>query len=676
MAQPRKKTPVSTKPTSAAAPALPERFTALPAFFSNITLQSACILVFALLLYANTLTNGFALDDGIVITDNMFTKEGFKGIPGLLSKDTFFGFFKVEGKDQLVSGGRYRPLTPVLFAMVYQFFQNAPWVYHLLTILLFGATCVMLFRTLVLLLAPRGNEYANLFAFVTAMLFAAHPIHTEVVANVKGCDEIATLLGSLGALYAAVKFSDTGGKAMWAVLAGVIFFLACLSKENAATFVVIVPLALWWFRTGSINGQRSTVEPAVRWGGVVAIGLAFVLFFALRSAVLGMRFGSAPMELMNNPYLKIVGNNWVPFSFMEKMAAISYTFYKYVQLLLVPHPLTHDYYPKQIDVTSFSNPLALVGILSHIGLFLYAVLGRQQRDTVRFGILFYLITLSIVSNVVFPIGTHMGERFAFMPSVGFCMILATGLLALTKKGTQLTTGLAALGVICALYGIKTVTRNPVWESNDRLFLTDVEVSGNSAKIRNACGGTLFDRAGRETDETKKQALYREAIGHLNKAIEMYPNYSDSYVTRAGAQFFLKMYDGAVADYRAAIRIAPEKPDYKTYLAVALRDGGKYYGEQKNDLSTAMRYLTESWQVASNDPETARLLGVANGIQGKGAEAVNWFAKAVELAPDNASYIFDLGTAYYNAGQPAKGIELRDKALKMKPDLLEERKKGQ
>ncbi len=641
-------------------------FDQLPAFVSKTGLHSVLIFAFACLLYANTLFHQFTLDDGIVITDNMFTQKGFSGIPGLLSKDTFFGFFKVEGKEQLVSGGRYRPLTPVLFAMLYQLVGKHPLPYHLLTILLYAATCVMLHRTLLLLLGPRGNGYAALFAFLAALLFTGHPIHTEVAANVKGSDEIVTLLCSLGALYAAVKASDTRKK-LWALGAGVLFFLACLSKENAATFVVLVPLALWWFRTGRGAEQK------VQWSGAWAIAGAFAVFFVLRGSILGWRFGAAPMELMNNPYLKIVGNQWVPFTFLEKMASIFYTLWKYIQLLLVPHPLTHDYYPRQIDVMSFSNPIALFSVVLHIGLFLYAVLGREKRDPVRFGILFYLIALSIVSNIVFPIGTHMGERFAFMPSVGFCMIAASGLIYLSQQGRRLPVMWGVLGVILFLYSLKTITRNPTWHDNDLLFITDVENSPNSAKIRNACGGSLYDKAGRSSDDKEKQALYRQVVVHTTKAIELYPNYSDAYVTRAGAQYFLKQFDGAVADYREAVRLAPDKPEYRKNLAFALRENGKSYGEQKGDLANALRFLNESWQISGDDPETARLLGVVHGVQGKNQEAVQWFSKAVELAPDNASYMYDLGTAYYNAGDVAKGTALHAEALRRNPKLLEERK---
>ena len=674
MAQARKHSlDKKTKPLASKTPAaavLQAAYESVPAFFRNVRLQGALIFALAFALYANTLTHGFVLDDGIVITDNMFTKQGIKGIPGLLSKDTFFGFFKVEGKDQLVSGGRYRPLTPVLFAVVYQIVGDKPFLFHLLTVLLFATTCFVLYHTLRLMFSVRGETYATLLAFTAAVLFAAHPIHTEVVANVKGCDEIVTLLFSLGALFATFKAWDTQ-KTSWGIGAGLLFFLACLSKENAVTFLAVAPLALWFFRT-----------PAGEGAGLGKIGLktlplvaAFVVFFAIRSSVLGWKFGGAPMELMNNPYLKIVGDHWVSYNFSEKLAAICATLTKYVSLLVVPHPLTHDYYPRVIDAMSFGNPMALIGLVGYLAMAVYAVSGISKRDPIRFGILYYLLTLSVVSNLVFPIGTHMGERFAFMPSVGFCIIAAECLLRLSQQGRKLGLPMAICGAVLLLYAGKTLSRNPVWESNERLFLTDVETSGNSAKIRNACGGTLFDKAGKEKDENLKNRYYREAIGHLTKGLELYPNYSDAFVTRGGAYFYTKQYDASIADYRQAVRLAPDKPEIKTYLAVALRDGGKYQGEQKNDLATALRYLQESWSLSDKDSETARLLGVANGVGGNNAEAIRWFSEALKLSPDNPSILFDLGTSYLNAGNPTKAAELRKRALEINPKFMEERAKA-
>lgn len=640
-------------------------------FFKNTLLQSGLIFAFAFLLYANTLSHGFVLDDSIVITDNMFTKDGAKGIPGILSKDTFFGYFKVEGKAELVMGGRYRPLTLVLFAFVYQLFGESGLVFHLLTVLLFAATCVVLYRTLLLLFGARfGEDYSAMLALLAAALFAAHPIHVEVVANIKGCDEIVTLLGSLGALYFSLKYFDSQ-RIAWGLAAAVSFFLACLSKENAVTFLAVIPLALWFFRSN--HALPSDGESGSVWKTVLPLLAAFVVFFVLRGTILHwpqLVGGKAPMELMNNPFLKIEGDKWVPFTFSEKLATVLFSLWKYVQLLFVPHPLTHDYYPKQIPMMTFGSPGALLGLVVYGFLAVYALSGIRRRDPVRFGILYFLLTISIVSNIVFPVGTMMGDRFVFMPSVGFCIALAALLLHFWGNKSQVLLG--ATGAVVLLFSLKTMTRNPAWVSNETLFFTDAAVSTNSAKIHNACGGVLFDRAVKEKNTVKQTEMCQEALMHLDKAIKIYPNYKDAYMSRGGCNYILRYYEASVADYRRAMQLADGDPKIKNALAMVLRDGGKYYGEQRGDLYQALTYLTESWQYNTKDPETARLLGVANGVQGKHPDAVMWFEKAVELAPDNATFLFDLGLAYRASGNLAKSEEMMRKAVEINPKIMEER----
>lgn len=639
---------------------MPQVQWSVPDFFHNVRLQSLLLFGFAFLLYAGTLTHGFVQDDAIVITDNMFTTKGTEGIPGILTKDTFFGFFKVEGKETLVSGGRYRPLTLVLFACLYQFAGNNPFPFHLLTVLLFAGTCVVLYRTLLLLLKgwEAGREQAPLIAWMAALLFAAHPIHTEVVANIKGCDEIVTLLGSLGALWLTLRAYDTG-KMMWGILAAAVFFLACLSKENAATFVVVIPLALWFFRPATPGQSIRTSVPV--WAG-------FLVFFIIRGSILQWKFGAAPMELMNNPFLKIEGSQWVAFSSGEKLATIMYTLGRYIQLLVFPYPLTHDYYPRTIGIMTFAKPMALLSLAGYGFLLWYALKGITQRDPVRFGILFFLLTISIVSNLVFPVGTNMGERFAFMPSAGFCLAVAT----LLSRLSNWKTAVGIAGAAALVFSVMTLLRNPVWASNEKLFFTDVKTSVNSAKINNACGGVLFEKAQKEKDPAEQKKMFEQAFNYASQAIKIYPNYKDALLTRAGCQFYLKNFDGAVADYRLAAQIASGDPKPQSYLALALREGGKYFGEQKGDLAKAMQFLSESWQINPKDAETARLLGVANGVQRKNAEALEWFKKAVELAPENASYLFDLGTAYYIMGDAVNGEAYRKQAIAINPDIVKEK----
>jgi Tfp pilus assembly protein PilF len=292
--------------------------------------------------------------------------------------------------------------------------------------------------------------------------------------------------------------------------------------------------------------------------------------------------------------------------------------------------------------------------------------------------LYYLLTLSIVSNLVFPVGTHMGERFAFMPSVGYTLLLATALTGLmrTKNGWNqgaLTLTLALTGMIAAAYAFKTFSRVPAWETNEKLFFTDVQTSVNSAKIRNACGGVLFDKARVETDEAKRKAYCSEALPHLDKAIDIYKDYADSYITRGGCHLLLGNYEQSIADYRFALQKQTQNEKLRQSLAVALREAGKFYGEKRGDLAKAQQYLQEAWQQDPKDVETARLLGVAFGVAQNHQEAVKWFSKAVDLDPANAGNVFDLGTAYAMAGNQAKAQELYTRAQQLDPQILQ--KKG-
>jgi tetratricopeptide (TPR) repeat protein len=284
--------------------------------------------------------------------------------------------------------------------------------------------------------------------------------------------------------------------------------------------------------------------------------------------------------------------------------------------------------------------------------------------------LLYLLPLGIVSNLVFPIGTNMGERFAFMPSVGFCLLAGLFFSYLFAKKGQLALGVFGAAVL--LFSLKTIMRNPAWESNEKLFFTDAAVSVNSAKLQNACGGVLFDKATKEKDAEKQQELSQKALPYLNQAIKIYPNYKDAFISRAGAHYVLRQYPEAIADYRRAVELAQDDPKLKKYLAMALRDGGRYYGEQKNDLANALKSFEESWALNPNDPETARLLGVVNGVQGKHKEAIEWFVKAVEIAPKEASYLWDLGMAYSASGDNVKGEQFRQQAIALDPSVVEKR----
>ena len=629
------------------------------------------LFLLSILLYANTFNHDFAQDDAIVITENMFTTQGVKGISGLFTKDTFFGFFKVEGKAKLVSGGRYRPLTPAMFALEYQLFGPNPKAMHIINALWYGLTVVVLYWLLLALFQARikWDKTFKLTAIywiplLATFIFAVHPLHTEAIANIKGRDEIMTLLGSLTALLLLVKYREQKNFLLL-VAAAIVFFLGLLAKENAITFLGVAPLALYYFTKDSLPSIGKVVLP---------LFIAAVAFLAIRGAVLGWDFGTPSGELMNNPFLKIENNQWVQLTFSEKLPTITYTLGKYVQLLIAPYPLTHDYYPRHIDLESWGNVKVILSLLLYLVMIVLAAKGLKKRSIPSFAIWFYLLTLSIVSNIVFPVGTNMSERFLFMPSVGFALLLAYLVYRYLPKWKMRSGLLVAVGLV---FMFITWKRNPVWENNYTLFQADVHTSFNSAKIRNAMAGELSVQWSKLSKEQQQQqmGLLNEALEHINEAIRIHPTYKQAYLIKGNILNNLSRYEESIQAYLDARKIDPGYEEAYDNMMITYRDAGKYYGEQKGDIKTALRYLEQAYAALPEDYQTIRLLGVAHGISGNAPKAIEFFTKNTQLSPENAYAWFDLATAYFQNQQIELGQQILAKAKAIDPNIEQKVREG-
>ncbi len=637
-----------------------------PAWSSNTRLMKWALFAFSFLLYANTLLHDYTLDDAIVIYDNMFVQDGLKGIPGILSKDTFYGFFKEEGKANLVAGGRYRPLTLVLFALEHQLFGKSPFVGHLVNGLLYGLTVMVFYLLLLQLFRPaQGQARAYFIAFAASLLFAAHPIHTEVAANIKGADEMVALLGSLAALFFSLR-AYRENKPLLNVLAGIAFFLGLMSKENAITFLAVAPLAYYFF-------TKASAGQIVRQSLPLAVAAA--LFLIIRYSVMGWGIGEPVREMMNNPFIKLVGNQYVDFTPGERLATVLFTLGKYVQLLFLPLVLTHDYYPRQVGVMDFGDGGVLLSLLVYLAMLGYAVFRLPKKDPLSFAILYYLATLSIVSNLLFPIGTHMAERLMFMPSAGFCLALAIlGCRWAARQAGEgqplafrhFTVVLAVLAAVTLAFSARTIVRNMAWKDNYTLFTTDIANSPNSAKLRNAVGGELITQSVKPENEARRPAMLREAIGHLEQALAIHPNYKNAYLLLGNAHNYLQEYEKSIDAYNKALAIDPNYADARRNLGITYRDAGRYYGESKNDLSLALTYLTKAYELLPKDYDVLRLLGVAHGINQNPALAVEFFTLASQQAPDNAEAWWNLHLAHSQLGNTGLAEEYRRKAAQLDP----------
>jgi len=127
--------------------------------------------------------------------------------------------------------------------------SDKPFIGHLLNIFWYALTGIVLYLLLLKMLNPEKDPdklQAWFIVLAASLLFITHPIHTEAVSNIKGRDEIMTLLGALAALYFSFR-AYYEQKNIWLILSGLVFFLGLLAKENAITFLAVAPLAFYFF---------------------------------------------------------------------------------------------------------------------------------------------------------------------------------------------------------------------------------------------------------------------------------------------------------------------------------------------------------------------------------------------------------------------------------------------
>ena len=494
------------------------------------------IFALALLLYANTFGHHWALDDAIVYTSNRFVKQGVDGIPDIMTQDTFAGFLENQST---LSGGRYRPLSVVTFAVEYEMWKSNPKLSHIINVALYGLTGLLLYLLIVRLL----GEERRTMAFFTTLLFIAHPLHTEVVANVKSRDEIMCFLFLIAAGHCLITYLEESGA--WRLVAATASFgLALLSKESAITFLAIYPVALFTFCGQSVRRSAQIILP------FAVLALVYVI---LRGEFAGELGDRGTTSLMTDPLIHATSG--------ERYATIFMSLGKYIKLLLLPHPLVYDYSYNQIPLVTWKAASAWIPLLIHVGLAAIVVYGVRKRCSITFVILFYLATISIYCNLVFPIGAILAERFLYLPSLAFCAVLGTLLAGATRPALPRGLGVVALGLILFAYSAKTISRNRAWKDNWTLVNTDIKNAMNSARAHYSLGEQAMRRfkAGGE----QETALLDMAEGEFRAALDINP-------------------DGMVHNWLGDVLIKKgRREEAKVQFEAAAKLQGNYYGVHVN-----------------------------------------------------------------------------------------------
>ena len=635
------------------------------------------IIILVLLSYGNTLTLDYTLDDRLVIFENDYTLKGTDGIKDVLTKDSFSGYF--GHTKNLVAGGRYRPLAQISFILEYELFgseikdkvgfnrdpkneelfvsTNLPFISHLVNLLLYLLLSILVYQTLLIILKKWDHEKWYLsIPFLATILFALHPIHTEAVANIKGRDEIMSMLGAFIALFASVKYV-THRKWYFLILSFLGMLFGLFSKENAITFLAILPLSIYF-----LNDKKRSSD---YWITLIPLVISSIIFLIVRSKVLGAFMAEeVNPNILNNPFVFAT-----PF---EKFATVILTWGIYLKLMIFPHPLTHDYYPHQIELTNFSNPIVLILLLLLIVIVFYAVKWFRKKSIISFAVLFFIITFSITSNLLFSVGTFMNERFLFVSLLGFTIFIAFGIQFVIQKFSKITKVLPIILIfpILTFYIGKTFARNFTWKDDVTLFTTDVLVSSNSIKCNVSAGGSYL----KLYKEDKKEKYLKESKKYLDKALKLDPTSVNAQLL-FGEYYFLKAdYKTSFEIYQNIVNNDPSNTLAATNVEIVLT---KWKGNQLEEIGDMIlkgqfqNAFIAVDQILIENPQNPDAISLKGKIFGQGLQKMDtarfYFNKALAINPNHIVSLENMGVSYAIEGKLELALQYLTRAQKLNPN---------
>lgn len=618
---------------------------------------SPVLLAFAL--YITALNHGYVLDDNLVITPNKHIAKGAAGIPDLLTTNYGNGF-------QSFNDGLYRPLSLVTFALEKQLIGLHPFSAHLINALLYALVIFLLLLWLRALF-PADSSWP----LWIALLFASHPIHTEVVANLKSRDELLAMLFFCGAAWQFSLWMESN-KTKSLLFSALWYALALFSKESAVALLLVFPL-MFWFKKHDFKAS---------WLALGSVILPVLLFLMSRQQVLSNMgpVDSGVSSLLQNTLIEQGG-------MAERLATAATIQGLYLQKLFFPIFLSHDYSYNAIPMKSLGDLGALLWLAVNLALIALGTIGVFKKRWWGFGILFYYVSVAVVANVFVLIGAMAAERFLFAPSLGWAIAVVSGIALL--KITEQRKSMVILAITAA-FTLLTAMRIPDWKSNYALFTADVDRVPESARAHYNAGTEMCNEALRKGRD--KEALLEAGRMHLKQAYAIWPDYQDAYNNLGTSYMNTNELEAAYQVFDAFIKRYPDYMKARFNMGVTCYSLKRYaecethferflISEPGNAEALFMLIDAEGFEnkfdeaiahcnaLIALEPGNSRgyqKLGMAYAITGKLDLSLAALQKAVELGPRNADNHFSLGSVLEGTGQPEQAMGAYRQALSLNP----------
>ncbi|XP_046394018.1 protein O-mannosyl-transferase Tmtc3 [Ischnura elegans] len=653
---------------------------------------STVVFLTCVICYYNSCYCGFAFDDISAIKDNRDLR------PHTPLKNLFLNDFWGTPMQKEQSHKSYRPLCVLTFRWNYYLHQLEPMGYHLVNMLLHGVVCLMYFRMCSMFLP-------EISSFIAAMLFAVHPIHTEAVTGVVGRAETLSSVFFLAALIFYTKAAKKRKETSWRYLAFSMISVATamFCKEQGITITgVCVVYELFVAQKLRLGDIQHFIRSAI--GGKVWAPSWWTPDVAKRLGVLGTT--TLALLLLR---VHIMGARLPVFTRFDNPASVapsptrqltySYLVGVNLWLLLFPCDLCCDWTMGTVPlVETFLDPRNLATIATALSLLVLCCVAlcsgnRRQATVIVMSLAFMVLPFLPASNLFFPVGFVVAERVLYMPSMGWCMLVAYGWNLLAEKRFRKVAWLG-ISLLLIVHGSKTYLRNLDWESEYTIFMSGLKVNQRNAKLFNNVGHAL-----------EKEGRFPEALEYFQKAVRVQEDDIGAHINVGRTFNHLKLYKEAEEAYLKAksllpkvkpgesyqARIAPnhlhvflnlanliarnetrlEEADLLYRQAISMRADYTQAYINRGDILLKLNRTKEAQEVYeralfydSNNPDIYYNLGVVFLEQGKASQALAYLDKALEFDPEHEQALFNSAILLQELGRVELRKVARERLLKL------------
>lgn len=540
------------RPDSGSAPAVePLQITQGHSWTDRPRLVAAIVIALASAVYVNCLPNQFAYDDQTIIGRNprIESPANFREI-----WLTDWWYVPPEQSEERHRDRLYRPLVIQSFALNYALSGTGTWSYHLADIALHATCCVI-----IVALTRRLFGDSTVAAW-TGILFAVLPVHSESVAYLVGRADVTGALFCVLGMYCLsreLSAQRRARRAAWKLGALACVPLGLFCKEQAVCLPALL-LATECYLRATRRGLTDRTAPTGLARFALRRALTFYLWTLLAiGAYLALRYTALQGHLvrdvipspLDNPLSRAtaVERFWTPFKLLAQ----------YVLVSVWPANLCSDYSYNAFPLPKSPADLkTLCGIMLCAGGVWACIRSYQRRKIILFIGAFFLSSYALISNAVLIIGTIVGERLFYLPSLAVCwlVVLLLGELAtrLRRSGALAGLGRRFLPMLAwcaiAVFATRTVMRTFDWRDGKRLFAVDIQTHPNSARLQLFRAKVLVD----------EEELDR-ALEHLKKSLEIFPQYADAHALSGYIQAVTGNWPVARKHYYLALQLWRENP---------------------------------------------------------------------------------------------------------------------